>query len=209
MYTILDIHTHHPAPQPNAVVCVSPDDFNPIENQLYSVGIHPWKTADALSDDILEKLEAAAEHPQVVAIGECGSDKIQGGPLFRQMQVMRRQIELSEKVGKPLIIHNVHAQDIIIGVKKDLNPTQPWLVHGFRGKPTIAKMLTDTGIWLSFNDKFNDMSVTETPIQFMLAETDESETPIADIITKLSSLKGEDLTATISENAARFLSLNS
>lgn len=70
-------------------------------------------------------------------------------------------------------------------------------------------MLTDTGIWLSFNDKFNDMSVTETPIQFMLAETDESETPIADIITKLSSLKGEDLTATISENAARFLSLNS
>lgn len=122
---------------------------------------------------------------------------------------MRRQIELSEKVGKPLIIHNVHAQDIIIGVKKDLNPTQPWLVHGFRGKPTIAKMLTDTGIWLSFNDKFNDMSVTETPIQFMLAETDESETPIADIITKLSSLKGEDLTATISENVARFLSLNS
>ena len=140
MYTILDIHTHHPAPQPNAVVCVSPDDFNPIENQLYSVGIHPWKTADALSDDIWEK---------------------------------------------------------------------PWLVHGFRGKPTIAKMLTDTGIWLSFNDKFNDMSVTETPIQFMLAETDESETPIADIITKLSSLKGEDLTATISENVARFLSLNS
>ncbi|MFG6426506.1 hydrolase TatD [Muribaculaceae bacterium Isolate-037 (Harlan)] len=209
MYTILDIHTHHPAPQPNAVVCVSPDDFNPIENQLYSVGIHPWKTADALSDDIWEKLEAAAEHPQVVAIGECGIDKIQGGPLFRQMQVMRRQIELSEKVGKPLIIHNVHAQDIIIGVKKDLNPTQPWLVHGFRGKPTIAKMLTDTGIWLSFNDKFNDMSVTETPIQFMLAETDESETPIADIITKLSSLKGEDLTATISENVARFLSLNS
>ncbi len=75
MYTILDIHTHHPAPQPNAVVCVSPDDFNPIENQLYSVGIHPWKTADALSDDIWEKLEAAAEHPQVVAIGDAASTR--------------------------------------------------------------------------------------------------------------------------------------
>ena len=44
MERILDIHTHRPAPQPEALVCVSPADFNPVEGQFYSVGIHPWET---------------------------------------------------------------------------------------------------------------------------------------------------------------------
>ncbi len=208
MRTILDIHTHHPAPQPEAVVCVTPENFNPMEGQLYSCGIHPWDSAGEIPDSVWEALATAARHPQVKAIGECGLDLVKGGALFRQMQVMKRQIELSESVGKPLVIHCVQAHDIIIGMKRDMNPSQPWLVHGFRGKPTVARMLTDAGIWLSFGQHFNHASVQETPTEMLLAETDESAMPISEIITSLSVIKGHDLTDEIRCNALRWLALD-
>lgn len=206
--TILDIHTHHTAPCPEAVVCTTPEDFNPIEGQLYSVGIHPWTTLDEIPDEIWHKLEEASAHPQVVAIGECGVDLVKGGPLYRQMLVMKRQIELSEKLCKPLVVHCVHAHDIIIGLKKDLQPVQNWVVHGFRGKPTVARMLTDVGIWLSFGEQFNDKSVREVPSGMLLAETDESDVPITDIITRLSVLAGHDLTSDIARDSRLFLGLD-
>lgn len=208
MQTILDIHTHHSAPQPDAVVSVSADMFNPIEGQLYSVGIHPWLTCGEIPDELWEKLEEAARHPQVVAIGECGIDLVKGGPLYKQMLVMKRQIELSEEVGKPLVIHCVHAHDMVIGLKKDLKPTQNWLVHGFRGKPTIARMFTDAGIWLSFGATFNDKSVGIVPSGMLLAETDESEVSIEDIITKLSVLSGRDVKSEIEQDSLVFLGLD-
>ena len=208
MQTILDIHTHHPAPQPEAVVSVSPDMFNPIEGQLYSVGIHPWLTCDDIPDELWEKLEEAVRHPQVVAIGECGIDLVKGGPLYKQMLVMKRQIELSEELGKPLVVHWVHAHDIVIGLKKDLKPTQNWLVHGFRGKPTIARMFVDAGIWLSFGATFNDKSVGIVPSGMLLAETDESEVSIEDVITKLSVLSGRDVKSEIERDSLVFLGLD-
>lgn len=204
---ILDIHTHHPAPRPEAVVCVRPDEFAPVEGQLYSVGIHPWLTAEGVPESLWEALEQTAGHPQVVAIGECGIDLVKGGPLFKQMLVMKRQIELSEKLGKPLVIHCVHAHDIVVGMKKDLKPAQNWLIHGFRGKPTIAEMFTSVGISLSFGAMFNDKSVAVVPEGMLLAETDESDLSIEAIITKLSTLAGRDLTEEIKNASARFLGL--
>lgn len=206
MQTILDIHTHHPAPRPEAIVCVEPQDFSPLENQFYSVGIHPWSTTAEIGEEMWSKFEEVCRHPQVCAIGECGIDLLKGGPLFRQMLVMKRQAEISEKLGKPLVIHCVRAHDIIIGMKKDLMPSVNWLVHGFRGKPTVAKMLTDAGIWLSFNDRFNPAVIEGMSLEFMLAETDETDKPIEEIIASLSSLRGFDLTETIATNSARFLS---
>lgn len=204
---IIDIHTHHPAPQPEAVICVSPEDFNPMEGQLYSVGIHPWATTGSIPEELWETLEAAAMHPQVVAIGECGIDLVKGGPLFQQMLVMKRQVDLSERLGKPVVLHCVHAHDIVIGMKKDLKPTQNWLVHGFRGKPTVAEMFTDAGISLSFGASFNERSVGVVPEGMLLAETDEADMPIEEIITRLSVLSGRELRQEVEEATARFLGI--
>ncbi|MBD5357930.1 MAG: hypothetical protein HDR88_13130 [Bacteroides sp.] len=206
MNNILDIHTHHAVPQPEGIVCVSPEVFSPVDNQLYSVGIHPWHIADA-TDEIWEKLEIALENPQVVALGECGIDIPKGGPLFRQMQVFKRHIDLSEKIGKPLIIHSVKGQEIIIGLKKEFNPVQPWLIHGFRGKPTIAKMYLDAGIYLSFGELFNPDSLKSLPSEFIFAETDESTLTIEEIIARMSMARDTDMTETIATNTTRFLNL--
>lgn len=205
MERILDIHTHRPAPQPGALVSVSPHGFSPVEGQFYSVGIHPWDTCGVIPEETWELLEKVCAHPQVLAIGECGIDKTKGGPLFLQMQVMKRQADLSERLRKPLVVHSVHAFDIIAGMKKDLKPRQHWMVHGFRGKPAVAKMLTDAGIWLSFGLRHNAASAASAPEGLLLAETDDSGEGIGGVITKLSELRGKDLAGTIAHNSQRFL----
>lgn len=205
MQQILDIHTHHPAPAPDAVISVAPADFHPMEGQLYSIGIHPWRTTGEITDEEWQLFEETCRHQQVVAIGECGIDIMKGGPLFRQMLVMKKQISLSEEIGKPLVIHNVRAHDIIIGLKKDLKPLMPWMVHGFRGKPTVAKMLTDAGMFISFGPLHNDTSVGTVPEELLLAETDECDVAIAAVLTNLSALRGSDITDTVAANSRRFL----
>lgn len=211
MQRIIDIHTHHHAPAPEALISVSPKEFNPVEGQLYSVGIHPWTLPAGVTEDDWRLLEEVAVHPQVAAIGECGIDLPKGGPLFIQMQVFRRQAELAERVGKPLVIHCVKGQEVLIGIRKEMKPAQPWAIHGFRGKPTVAKMLLDAGMWLSFGPMFNAETLRSVPADRVLAETDESDATIGEVIEALSSALGDvspdELTQTILHNAATFLSL--
>lgn len=206
MTRCLDIHTHHPAPQPLAVINANRQDFSPLENQLYSVGIHPWDTFTSPTEDDWQKFEALCRLPEVVAIGECGFDTIKGGHFFRQVLIFKRQMEISEKIGKPLIIHDVRAHDSVVGYRREYNPSQNWVVHGFRGKPTVAKMLTDVGIYLSFGEKFNPEALKSTPRHLILAETDESKLDIESIIAAMSECIGLDMMPVIAENTARFLS---
>lgn len=208
MTRILDIHTHHKAPQPEAVVAVSPAEFNPVAGQIYSVGIHPWHTMETVSDKEWQLLENACRHPQVAAIGECGIDLMKGGPMFRQIQVMKRQMDLSEELRKPLIIHDVKAHEVIIGMMKEYKPSQLWLVHGFRGKPSVARMLTDAGIMLSFGSKFNSETLLSIPSEMMLAETDDSGQDISQVVASLSASVGRDLTGELRHNASVFLQIN-
>lgn len=197
---ILDIHTHRPAPYPDGVVSLRNFDVNPVEGQLYSAGIHPWDTVDVPGDDTFARLEKLAREKQVVMIGECGVDPAKGAPLFRQLQILKRQIDLSERLNKPLLLHCVKSADIIMGLKRDLNPRQPWIIHGFRGKPEQARQLTGKGIYLSFGEKFNPATVISMPDDMILAETDESLLSITEIIETLSRAAGRDLSSAIAAN---------
>ena len=205
MTRCLDIHTHHPAPQPKAVISSSVCDFRPLTGQLYSVGIHPWESDRNIPAEEWSELENIASLPNVVAIGEAGIDKIKGGALFQQIIVFKRQIDLSEKLGKPLIIHDVKSHDVIVGLKRNIKPKQNWMVHGFRGKPSVARMLTNEGIYISFGEKFNSETPSSIPENLILAETDESSLTIEEIIHNLSSCMGKDITDTIAKNTFSFL----
>lgn len=179
-----------------------------LDNQLYSVGIHPWGTVDAPSPGILERVRSMAALPNVAAIGEGGVDLAIGGPLFRQLQVLRFQIELSESFGKPLIIHNVKASDILLGLHRDLRPSQPWIIHGFRQKPEAARALISAGCYLSFGEKFNPLTLRSVPAERILAETDASDLNIHEIIHRLSDARGQDLEDTIARNSAAALGID-
>lgn len=202
---ILDIHTHRMAPYPEGLVNADFSDFKPVEGQYYSVGIHPWDTSAAITPEMFETLEKTAAHKAVLAVGECGVDLLKGGPMFRQLQVFRNHVEISERVGKPMIIHAVKATDIIMGLKRDLQPSQQWIIHGFRGKPQTAGMLLKAGILLSFGPKFNVDTVAILPPGSILAETDDSIETIEEVIAGLSVAANRDLTPEITDATNRVL----
>lgn len=208
---IIDCHSHRPAPYPEGIICVGPADFSPAEGQLYSVGIHPWDAA-AATPEALEALRQAAAHPQVVAIGETGIDTLKGAPMFRQLPAFRAQAEIAESAGKPLVIHDVRGHDMILAMYKDIKPRQPWIIHGFRGKPTVAAMLALPGIYFSMGERFNAESLRGIPAERRLAETDDSALTIEDILAAQANAAGmaaDAYTALIAANTAAVFGLHS
>lgn len=206
---IIDIHTHHSAPQPKGVVDISfiaHPDYELLEGQLYSAGIHPWDTRREILEQDWEILGTLLRKPEFVAVGEAGVDLSgRGGMMFRQLQVFQRQIELSEELGKPLIVHCVKAEDVICGLIRDLKPTQPWVIHGFRKKPEAAEQLLRAGCYISFGEFFNPDTLSVVPRDRILAETDESEKSIDEIVSALSVVAGEDLEPTICANTMKLI----
>lgn len=217
MNMILDIHTHCSTPNPLAIIDISAEvasslkEWNPEgiypEYQYFSVGIHPWNLKGDLPEGLMEAVKATARRPDVALIGETGIDILRGGPLFRQISVFKEMALLAEEVGKPLLIHDVKAHDIIIGMHRDLKPAQPWIIHGFRQKPDTAEMLLREGLLLSFGPMFNPVTIHTIDPRYILAESDDSGVQIPDVIHRLSEARGTDLTDVIAANTARVLSL--
>lgn len=200
---LLDIHTHRTAPYPTGIISADINTFVPVEGQLYSLGVHPWDAGDF--NNLFARVEAESQSPHIVAIGECGIDTLRGGPMFEQLNHFKAHIELSEKLKKPLIIHDVKAHDIIIGCRRDLKPSMTWIIHGFRGKPSVAQMLLKAGCMLSYGEKFNPESLVVTPDEFLLAETDESSMSITSIIETMSAAAGRDLHDIVMRNTGRII----
>lgn len=186
---ILDIHTHKPSEE--GIVNLS----IPINSTLYtqhstlSLGFHPWEPTP--TEEQWRGLERRAAEPDVAAIGECGIDRVRpGASLPFQLLTFRRHVELSERLKKPLVIHAVKADDIILGLHRDLRPTQPWIIHGFRGKPAAAEQLMRAGIHLSFGPLFNEETLRLVGADRLLSETDDSGLSIRDVIARQAAVLG-------------------
>lgn len=154
----IDFHTHRP----------------PTAGDRLSSGIHPWNTPDITADDISRLRDALATNPSIVALGECGLDAMRGAPMPKQMELLRAQIVMSEELDKPLILHIVKGWDEIIRLKKELTPTLPWAIHGFRGKPALAMSLLQNGFYISLGSRYNPATAAIIPGDRLLIETDDA-----------------------------------
>lgn len=193
---MFDAHTH--ILKRNAIVDLDPVDLthtpatsnrSPLlrKGYFYSVGIHPWNYL-RVTPASLRLLRALAAEPQILAIGECGLDTLcnSGRAIEAAIPTSRSEIiqaqttllhlhyTLSETLRKPLILHIVKAFPEIIALKKQWQPTQPWIIHGFRGKPQLARQLLAHGFHLSFGKKHNPASLALTPPSRLLHETDQT-----------------------------------
>lgn len=183
---LFDFHTHRlDAPPGQAVVSLSeeivasPQLFRPTGPVACSVGVHPWWCGEG-DERLWEGVVALSVHPQVVAIGECGFDRLRGA-LSRQREMFVRHIRLSEELRLPLVVHCVRAFDLLLAARKELRPTLPWTVHGFRGKPALARQLLAAGLDLSFGPRFNPESVRLCPSSRLHIETDDTDVPIESV----------------------------
>ena len=174
---LIDAHTHQ-ADSHIGVISVEPDRFDPRPGLYYSVGIHPWSTS-TVGDDDFRLLEAAARHPQVVAIGECGIDRLRGADVERQRIIFERHIALSEQLRKPLIVHEVKASDIVLALHAQLSPACRWMRHGARFGVRQAEQYVRHGIYLGFGANRNEQTLQSVPRRLILLETDDTPWQIA------------------------------
>lgn len=167
---LLNVHSHYPAQHEEQVIM---QDVN-------SIGVHPWHADKADSEvinSIVDNLQNDVNH-SIKAIGECGLDKLCTVSLQKQIDVFKQQVLISESYRLPLIIHCVKAMDELLAIKKELSPTQPWIWHGFRGKPQQLQQLINNGFYISFGFKYNRDSLIACPLERMFLETDDDPRPI-------------------------------
>lgn len=180
----------------------SPEDA-PAPGILYSVGVHPWDSAQF--DE--RALENAVRDPQTVAVGETGLDSLRGPDIDTQTGAFLKHIELSERYHKPLIIHCVKQLDAILALRKSLKPAEPWIFHGFRGKPQQAVQLLRAGFYISLGRHFNADAARVIPLNRLLIETDDADTPIEDVAAAVAAARGVTPSEIITANTDNWRSL--
>lgn len=205
---LLDIHTHHIPTMPGtALYCLNEGEQLPA-GQLCSAGIHPWNvTQDYLRQ--CEWVREAAAASDVLAIGEIGLDRHRGPDIDLQIAAFRHQIAISEELGKPVILHVVKENGLLLSVRKELKPSMPWLLHGFRGSPQLALQLLAHGIMVSFGEHFNPDTLSAVGADRLLIETDEA-LDVNEILNRTAAclnVPPASLRRAAALNAQRFLNI--
>lgn len=190
---LIDIHTHRITNNASDISSISADDYTP-HIKACSIGIHPWHISPDWQDQI-DRIRNLASAPNVYMIGECGLDNVKStASMEEQETIFRHHIDISEQARKPLIIHCVKSIDRLIAIKKQIQPQQTWILHGFRGKPQQAVQLLAQGIELSFGPHFNDKSLLAAYQQHCLwFETDDSTSTIAEVYDQASQSLGTSI----------------
>lgn len=178
------------------------------ECDWFSCGVHPWYSEDA--EPQLKFLKEVASDNRIVAIGEAGLDKLKGPSLDIQQEVFEQQIQLSEQLQKPLIIHCVKAWDRLLQLYRKRDPKQTWIIHGYRGKPELTRQLLAHGFMFSVGDKYNKESLRLIPLDRLFCETDVSDVSIGEIyedVAEALDITTETLASHIKTNVKQIFPL--
>lgn len=164
---------------------------SPDEAIYISVGIHPWHLTHEDYPVQRQWVEHTLQHDKrVIALGEAGLDKCCDTPYDLQEEAFRSMISFSEQYRLPLIIHAVRTYNELIALKKEIRPSQPWIIHGFRGKKELARSLVNQGFYLSFGEHYHADALREMPEGSFLLETDESLVPIESLYGRAAEIRG-------------------
>lgn len=211
----VDIHTHIPKTDDNLLQIVNLDLTMPcFEKGYYSYGIHPWEAdkADFQVDAALKQLEERLQSPNVIALGEAGLDKLHKESFEKQITVFERQIELSEVLQKPMILHDVKSHNEILALRKNHKAKQPWILHGFNGTEQDIQQLTGQGLYLSVGESLlhSERKITKSlksiPLESLFLETDMAKIGIEtvyEVAARLLEMDWETLRTRIFANFAR------
>ncbi len=189
---LVNIHTHYNRADSIEIVnCSEKFDFT----RYYSFGIHPWDSETNILN--FSEIENKAQDKFMLAIGEIGLDKIKGPALEIQKTCFIDQVLIAEKINRPVIIHCVKAWNEIMEIKKDLQPKQTWIFHGFT-KVSILESVLQEGLMISIGAGImNNLKLQEAlkniPNEQLFLETDDSHITILEVYKKVSTLKNLSL----------------
>lgn len=202
----IDVHTH--TPNANAAISVvdaSGCDPVPVAGNgiVYSVGIHPCNIPSNFQDEI-QRITLLSLNESIAAIGECGFDRTSKYSVELQKSVFSELAAISRKEAMPMLIHCVHATDLLLQFSGLMPGEGMWIVHGFRGKPATMLQLIKAGFSVSFGAKANIDSVKACPDERIFLETDTTmPTSLCETYNCFSALRGENLESVVARNFMR------
>lgn len=211
-----------------------------------TIGLHPIHTTKSHHDEKelgeggkeftsrgevfdAQAYEALGSSARVIAVGECGLDyyRIDKETKDVQVEAFVQQIELANRLQKPLMLHIREAYDDALEVIR-AHAKVRGDVHFFAGDWAVAKKFLELGFTLSFTGVVTfthdyDEVIRGTPLDMLLSETDAPYvTPaphrgkrnesayIPLIVEKLAEVRGEDrerVRAQLLANALRVFNL--
>lgn len=194
-----------------------------------AIGYYPNDILKCSENDFRE-LEEIVQHEKIVAVGEIGLDYFSKEvPKDIQKEAFIRQIELANKVNKPILVHNrLAAEDTLSLMKKYTNTGG--IMHCYSAGYPYVKEFEKLGMYFSFSgnitfepeDIKTQKAVLELPLDRILIETDapnltpepvrnlENEpafvTYVADYICKQRKISRETLEEAVWKNYSRLFS---
>ena len=146
-----------------------------------SVGVHPHE-ADSHPELDAHSLTQAAEHPRVIAIGECGLDFFYDkSDRKAQRERFEAHIEAARRTGLPLVVHTREAEvetaEMLSAAVREGGVTG--VLHCFTGSAELARKALDLGFYISLsgivtfkNAQELQATAKSLPMENMLLETD-------------------------------------
>ncbi|MCJ7422399.1 TatD family hydrolase [Sphingomicrobium astaxanthinifaciens] len=194
-----------------------------------TIGVHPHE-ADAHPDLGVEALVAAAAHPKVVAIGECGLDyyydKSDRGA---QKARFEAHIEAARQTGLPLVVHTRDAEEDTAEIlsREVARGGVRGVLHCFTSSQWLADRALEFGFYISLsgivtfkNAKELQATAKTLPAERMLVETDSpflAPVPhrgktcepafVADTAAFVAELRGEAVATLHAQTSANFFRL--
>jgi TatD DNase family protein len=151
----------------------------PRDGLYCTAGVHPHNASEC-NDTTIPALRVLAQHPKVVAIGECGLDFNRNySPHPDQEKWFRAQVELAVELQKPLFLHSRDAADDFVRVLKG-HALPRAVAHCFTGEKADLHAYLDLGLYIGITGWICDerrgahllQLVKEIPADRLMLETD-------------------------------------
>ena len=199
----IDIHTHSPGHAENVIQIINlfPEQLIPqlAAHFFYSVGWHPWYLNKENNDAFLKIVSYGGRRPEILAIGECGLDRLSETLFDYQIEVFTQQALIAEKVQKPLLLHCVRSANEIIKLKKEIKPKMPWIIHGYNSNLITGRELIRHGLYISIGiDLLKDISnakdfLPEIPLDRLFFESGDVDIHVGNIYKEGASILNIEL----------------
>ena len=167
-------------------ICNNLRDFFQIHENLrtaghvfHAVGVSPSEVTNP-GKDWESLIEEGTSLERVVAIGEIGLDYYRKfGNKDSQIELFIRQLELADKLGYPVVIHNRDAGRDVLDILKDRIPPRGGVLHCYSEDWSYAQEALELNLYISFAGNVtyrNARNLHETaknmPLDRMLIESE-------------------------------------
>lgn len=182
----INIHSHHPGQPGDLTLQSLYREFERADTAgYYSLGLHPWFIRNETWESEWEMVQDKSRNQRVLAIGECGLDKVCSTDWHLQETVFKTQLSWANEIHKPVIIHCVRAYEETLRLIKETGMNTPCLFHGFNRGVTLAGTIIQAGHYISFGKAVVHGHAREAlasiPEDRYFLETDDADLPISEI----------------------------